>query len=127
MSAVEEALALQIMICDLPNPQREYRFAAHHVAPGRGLRDRLEAAGLRDWRFDFAWVDYMIAVEAEGGKWLIGRHQRPEGFEDDCRKYNAAQRLGWRVFRYTTDMIDAGEAIDDLIRVFREEGWGCQR
>ena len=109
MSAVEEALALQIALCDLPEPEREYRF--HPV---------------RRWRFDFAWPEYLIAVEAEGGTWVRGRHTRAKGFEKDCEKYNAAASLGWRVFRYTTDMIDAGEAIDDLIRVFREEGWGCQ-
>jgi len=105
MSAVEEALALQIALCDLPEPVREFRF--HPV---------------RRWRFDFCWPEYMIAVEAEGGKWVQGRHQRPDGFEKDCEKYNAAAALGWRVFRFTADMIDAGDAVDTLIEVFREEG-----
>ena len=80
---------------DLPQPAREYRFAARHVGQGPGVRQRLKDAGLRDWRFDFAWVVYgppervpyirfdgavpnvsasrrrliRVALEIEGGTW----------------------------------------------------------
>lgn len=74
----------------LPEPTAEYQFA-----PGR------------KWRFDFAWVDHKIAVEIEGMTSKIGRHQRRDGYAKDCEKYNAALVLGWRVLRFTGQMIDA--------------------
>jgi very-short-patch-repair endonuclease len=59
----------------------------------------------RKWRFDFAWPAKALAVELEGGSWVRGRHNRPQGFENDCEKYNAAALLGWRVLRFTTGMV----------------------
>jgi hypothetical protein len=93
---------------DGSEPEQEYRFAAHHVGgPGRGVRARLEEAGLRDWRFDFAWPDSAngVAVEIEGGTWSQGRHVRGPGFRSDCEKYNAATALCWRIFRCTGGML----------------------
>ncbi|MCB0041798.1 MAG: hypothetical protein KDE23_19075 [Caldilinea sp.] len=84
----------------------EYRFAAALVGgPGRGLRARLDAAGLHDWRFDRADLGSQVAVELEGGTWTQGRHVRPEGFAGDCAKYNAAALAGWLVIRLTGDML----------------------
>ncbi len=77
------------------NPEREWRFHPE-----------------RKWRFDFAWPSLMLAVEVEGGTWKVGRHQTGKGFAADCEKYNAAAILGWRVLRYTTDMVESNEAID---------------
>jgi hypothetical protein len=90
---------------DAPPPEPEYRFAAMAAGPGRGLRARLEAANLRDWRFDFAWPSVKVAVECEGGVWSRGRHVRGAGFEGDCAKYNAAEAMHWRVFRCTAGML----------------------
>ena len=94
MSQLEEALAFQIKALGLPEPVREYRFAAP-----------------RRWRFDFSWPDIRLAVEVEGGQWVRGRHLRPKGFASDIAKYNAASAGGWRVLRFTGDMVKNGEAI----------------
>jgi very-short-patch-repair endonuclease len=59
----------------------------------------------RRWRFDFAAPGAMVAIELEGGTFSGGRHTRGKGFAADCEKYNAAARLGWRVFRFTADML----------------------
>ncbi len=59
----------------------------------------------RHWRADFAWPDKKVLVEVDGGKYIRGRHQRPQGFEDDLEKMNAATILGWRVLRFTPDML----------------------
>lgn len=59
----------------------------------------------RRWRFDFADVLAMVAIELEGGTWRNGRHNRPAGFAADCEKYNAATLAGWQVFRLTADML----------------------
>jgi very-short-patch-repair endonuclease len=68
----------------------------------------------RKWRFDFALIDHKIAIEIEGGTWTGGRHVRAAGYRNDCEKYNEAVKLGWRVLRYTSDMI--GENILDDIK-----------
>jgi len=78
-------------------PEREYRFAAP-----------------RRWRADFCWPDQKLIVEIEGGQWIQGRHQRGSGFALDCAKYNAAVLAGYRVLRYTTEMVRLGRAIEEV-------------
>ena len=93
----------------------------------------------RKWRFDFiicrseAQSIYdlktstsqaikdgkFIAVEIEGGTWQQGRHTRGSGFAKDCEKYNTAAAMGWRVFRFTAEMVKDGSAIKFL----KEEVW----
>lgn len=65
----------------------------------------------RKWRFDFCWPKEKIAVEVEGGTWSGGRHTTGSGFAKDCEKYNHAAMMGYRVFRFTSDMVKKGEAI----------------
>ena len=67
---------------------------------------------------DFAWPKDRVALEAEGGTWKNGRHNRGEGFANDCEKYNTAILKGWRVYRFTTDMINDGQAFKMLERIF---------
>lgn len=57
----------------------------------------------RKWRFDWAWPHLKIAVEVNGQAWGTkggGRH----GKDADLQKMNCAQRLGWRVFQYSTNI-----------------------
>ncbi len=92
--------------------EREYRFAAIVAGGiGSGVRKRLANVGLQDWRFDFAFPEYLVAVEIDGGTFSGGRHTRGTGYEDDCRKGNAAVLYGWRVLHFTGAMIKSGEAI----------------
>lgn len=106
----------QVLLLGLPEPQREYRFAAHHVGwfseprPKGRLRELLDAEGLSDWRFDFAWPALMIAVEIEGGLYR-GRHTSPKGYAEDCRKLNMAQWLGWTVLQVTGDDVRTMRAV----------------
>jgi len=100
MSQLEDALAAQIRLCHLPEFVREYRFAKP-----------------RRWRFDFAWPEYMIACEVEGGIWNGGRHATGVGISGDCEKASEAAILGWRVLRVTGDQIKRGEALNWLERV----------
>lgn len=77
-----------------PLPEAEYRF---HTS--------------RQWRFDFAWINRKLAMEVEGitgGKG--GRHQRRDGYRDDCEKYAEALCLDWRVLRVTPAQLKSGEA-----------------
>ena len=102
-SELEVELLRQIREAGLPEPVREYRFAPP-----------------RHWRFDLAWPARHVAAEAEGGIWARGRHVRGGGFEGDCEKYNAATEAGWRVFRYTRQTIEDGEAAGQLARVLAQ-------
>ena len=80
---------LRVLAPDLPDPETEYRFAPP-----------------RKWRMDFAWPIERVAVELDGGVYSGGRHTRGSGFVKDCEKLNAATVRGWRVLRYTTDMLE---------------------
>lgn len=95
----EEAFALHCRVEGLL-PEREFAFHP-----------------LRKWRFDFAWPAESIAVEIEGS----GRHQSFMGFKIDCEKYNAATKMGWRVFRYTPQMVKDGTAINDMLELLKPE------
>lgn len=123
----EQDLAFQIRAHRLPEPLRQHRFA-------------LELD--RQWRFDFAWPDHMLAAEFEGlvattalvpkGQGqsgyrktivLTGGHATPDGFKEDIDKYNSATLLGWRLLRFHRDQVTNGEAIAMLERVFHALGW----
>lgn len=78
----------RLLATDQPEPTPEHKFMAK-----------------RRFRFDFAFVGQKLAIEIEGGTWMRGRHNRAQGFEQDCSKYNLAVLEGWRVLRYTGDML----------------------
>ena len=90
----EELFAMQLRAAKLRGWEREVVFAPP-----------------RRWRFDFAHCIYKIAVEVEGGTWIQGRHQTGKGIAADMEKYNAATLKGWRVFRFTAEMVASGEAL----------------
>lgn len=103
------------------------------------MRFHLQAMGLpfvtehrfckRMWRFDFAIPELLIAIECEGGIFTNGRHTRGKTYEGDLEKYNAAALLGWRVLRFSGDMISNGYAINVIgrtiaeVRTMQEKFW----
>lgn len=104
-SDLEATMALHIRANNLPEPEREYRFAPP-----------------RRWRFDFAWPAAMLALEVEGGVWSTGGHTSGKGFTDDCEKYNEATIRGWRVLRVTGQQVKSGAAVDWLRRAMATQG-----
>jgi very-short-patch-repair endonuclease len=103
-SALEEQFALHCRVSNLPEHEREFRFAPP-----------------RKWRADFAFVAQKLLVEIEGGIWTGGRHTRGSGFEKDVEKYNAATVLGFRVLRFTGSMVKSGVAIETVIAALKGE------
>lgn len=104
----ERLLAHHIELEGLPAPDTQHRFAREEG---------------RQFRFDFAWPDRKLAVEVDGGKWLLRRSRKMGGRlvpvgshsrREDLRRANLAVRLGWSVLRYTPDMVFKGEAIREL-------------
>lgn len=88
------------------------------------LANRLNRAGLppgvpqfrfvdgRQFRFDRAWPDRMVAVEVQGGIWSQNGHGRGSIIARDCAKLSLAAALGWRVLPLTKEMIEDGQAVD---------------
>lgn len=74
----------------------------------------------RRFRFDFACIEKKIAIEIEGGVFTNGRHTRGTGYINDMEKYNLAQELGWKVFRYTPSQQFTSDAIDQVKRVINQ-------
>lgn len=107
LSVGEETFSLhcQAYFHPVNQPVREFQFCAD-----------------RKWRFDFAWPYEKLAVEVEGGtNFGRSRHSKGEGFERDAAKYNRAAREGWIVLRYSTRMVVAGDAIDEVVEVIGEQ------
>lgn len=88
----------------------EERFSSlwsHFGTGDEPVREHQFAADIgRRWRADFAWPDFGLLVEIEGGQFSRGRHQRANGYSADCEKYNAATILGWSILRYTRKDLD---------------------
>lgn len=84
---------------DLPRPEGQYPL-------------RNPKSG-KDWLFDFAWPDWKIAVEIQGGAFIRGGHNRGMGQQRDFEKHNHATLEGWRVLFFNTAMI--GQVDDNKI------------
>lgn len=93
ISDLEATLDFQLRALKIAGYEREYRFDPD-----------------RRWRADFAWPTRSLLVEVEGGTRGYGRHNRHDGFERDCEKYNRAALLGWTVLRFTSSQVMRGEA-----------------
>ena len=115
MSHAEDLLVFQIKAAKLPMPVREFSFNADENWKSRTRK-------MKRPRFDLAWPDpfIRIAAEIEGGSWSGGRHTRGAGFEEDCKKYNQAQLQGWIVYRFTTNMVKNGEALDTIEKAIKQ-------
>jgi hypothetical protein len=112
----EEDFDYQCRQFNLPQWVRELRFA--------------KDIG-RQWRFDFAFRDYWLAVELEGlvpqrlgGQLVVtGRHGTVAGIIGDMEKYNTAALLGWTVLRFPVKYVRSRDAVEMTMRVLAARGW----
>ncbi len=101
----------------------------------RGLMFAKEETG-RQWKFDYAFLDFKLAIEIEGlcvmrrcakcypKQFIVtGRHATPGGFKEDCVKYNTASRLGWRLLRFEQRLVAPRHAINETITTLAAFGW----
>jgi very-short-patch-repair endonuclease len=89
-----------------PEPAEEYNFDAE-----LGRRHR----------FDFAFPKHKVAVEVEGNAWHVaggGKHMK----DSDLEKYNLAALLGWRVFRFSPNMLNKNpvECIEQVVKALQK-------
>ena len=96
----------------------------------RQLRFAKAAMG-RQWRFDLALPDYMLAIEIQGvvvrkigGRVVtMGGHADVQGMRDDHEKFNAATLLGWSVLFFMPADVKPRRALETTLRVLAARGW----
>jgi len=90
----------------------------------------------RRYRFDIAFLGESLAVEIQGGRYIIrqsntgkvllgGAHHSPEGRRRDMEKQNLATQLGWRVIEAEWEDIESGataKLVSQLLEVEDGEG-----
>lgn len=101
-----DALQLLCKANGLLMPKREYRFDDE-----------------RKWRFDYAWLDWRIALEVDGGifgrgkpcpackRRRAGAHSSVKDMLKDIEKMNVAQLRGWKVMRCIPDDVKTGKVL----------------
>lgn len=115
MSDLEATYFFQVCASGLPRPEYNVR-----LIPGRRFH------------CDFVWRELRLVVEIEGGTYKRkraktcpvcgetpkGRHTTGSGFAEDCRKYNQLVLLGYRILRFTTEMVRDGSALELTSQAF---------
>lgn len=92
LNLAEETFSLHCRVEKL-TPERQHKF--HEI---------------RGWRIDFAWPERKLAVELEGGVHRINKQ-----YMSDMEKFNALNREGWMLLRYTLAMVKSGQAINEVL------------
>ncbi|SPL69311.1 DUF559 domain-containing protein [Acinetobacter stercoris] len=88
-------------------------FKAHNII----FKHEFQFNPKRKWRADFHILNTKILIEVEGGVWSNGRHTRGKGYIADMEKYNSAMALGYQVYRYSTEQVKSGKAIEEIRRL----------
>jgi len=112
----ERELAWQILAHKLPEPHEQYRWATELTT---------ETGRPRQFRADFAWPQFRLLCEVQGGVWRRGggAHSHPTNIERDIEKQQCAVLLNWHVFPVTTDDVKGGKAIGLVMRALAARGW----
>lgn len=83
----------------LPKPELEYRFHPE-----------------RRWRFDFAWPDSKVAIEVQGGLFVMGRHTRGAALRKEHEKLNAAAAKHWGILYLEPQNLCLAETVELIKR-----------
>ena len=94
-SQLEKEFRFQLMAYEIPFEQEV------KLIPGRR------------YQYDFVIPETNIAIELQGGTWSKNKmgHNSGSGIRRDCEKSNLAQQHGYRLFKFTSDMVRKGEAV----------------
>lgn len=104
----EAVLAFQIQLSKLPPPARQLKFCPP-----------------RRFTADFAWPQFLLVVEVQGGIWRTGggAHSHPSNILRDVEKAQVALLAGWRIFPVTTDEVKNGQALELIELALQKLGW----
>lgn len=109
-SNLEESFLWQLKSAGITLPETEYRFHPD-----------------RRFRFDGAFVSLWLAYEIEGGIFMgKSGHNTGKGISRDCEKNNLAVSCGWKVYRFTKEMIEDGTALM-MVENALKLGRGCEK
>lgn len=114
MSHLEEKFAAAWPTSSV-QPIRQYRFDELGFPDGR--TDKHGRPKLRQWKFDFAWPEYRVAVEIQGGMFVAGRHNRGGALAVESEKMRAACKQNWLVLPITTKEITKARLPDMVAEV----------
>src|SRR5690242_2238344 len=106
MSELSDTLAFHLRAAGISGFEREYRFDP-----------------VRKWRADRAFVEARLLVECDGGTWTPNSgHNSGSGKNRDCERDAEAVIAGWRVLRFTTNMVEDGRALAYVERALEGPG-----
>ncbi len=105
-SNAEDLLAFQIRAHKLPLAVQQLIFAPP-----------------RKFRADFAWPEFNLLLEVQGGAFIGGRHTSGSGFEADCERRCIASTFGFSMMEVTPRHIKQGKAIEWLRLALWRRGW----
>lgn len=109
LSNREQEFLTKLKFLKIPEPVKQYRI------PGK-----------RRFLYDFAYPEYKITVEIQGGTWMRHKsgHTSGVGVRRDCEKHNYAILNGWTPLAFTSDMISDisfEQPLRDLIAIRKKE------
>lgn len=101
-------------------PAQQFKLLKSQQTPRKDGRNIPKA-----WHFDFAWPDYRVIVEIDGGVWMPGggAHSHPVDVTRNMAKRNDAALAGFLVLAFTPQQVKNGEAIADTQRLLAARGW----
>lgn len=95
-------------------PVVNYHFVAEEIVGTEpGIRKRIKETGLKNWDIDRAWKNARVGVELQGGLWMQTRtgrgkgHAHPRKIINDYHKLNCAQSIGWIIFQFDAETLQA--------------------
>jgi very-short-patch-repair endonuclease len=111
----ESTFAFQCRALKLPSVIPHYRFA----------QDKHPGDKRRVWIADFAFLEWRLMVEIDGGIWMPkgGAHSHPIDITRNMTKQNDAALLGFFTLRYTPAEVKSGQAIGFTQKVLHARGW----
>ena len=86
----------------------EAMFAAQLRAENLYFEEQVKLVPGRKFAADFFLPQLRLVIEIQGGTYIRGRHNRPEGFRADCEKNNLLTLLGYRVFKADVEQVKKG-------------------
>ena len=120
----EDLFAFHCRGYKLPDVSRQFKLLKSVQTPRKDNKNIPN-----QWRFDFAWPDFKLIAEIDGGVWMAGggAHSHPVDIVRNMEKRNDAALHGFVIISFTPQQVKTGEAIAFTQRVLISKGWQRQQ